>query len=197
MGDTVYCPCCGEDVPLNRIQRGDRIEFTCLYCGFPLSPEEPSPTKAETETEPAPEVKKFRQVLVADDSKFTRKIIHDLLLEEKLAETVLSFENGLELSLSYVKLAEEKNQADIAIIDINMPVMDGIAAAQNIREIEENNNLPHIPIIFFSAMKADESLKSQMEKLSPANYVNKSTDPDPDRLAERIEQIFSYLKKTR
>jgi len=47
--------------------------------------------------------------------------------------------------------------------------------------------------MFFSAEKADENLRKQMENLDPANYVNKGSDPDPDKLVSRVESLISYL----
>ncbi len=192
MQETKYCLCCGEEVQFHRIQREGRTEFTCIYCGFPLSADN-EPFLTIKETNPRSEEKKFKQVLVADDSKFTRKIIQDLLIEKKLSDKVLAFENGLELTSAFAKLAAEKKNIDAVVLDINMPVMDGLTAARIIRSIESQNNVPHIPITFFSSVKADDNLRAQMETLAPANYVNKGTDPDPDKLAERVEQLFSYF----
>ncbi len=196
MEKTKYCLCCGEKVQFNRIERGNRTEFTCIYCGFPLSADD-EPALTVEKTTSSPEEKKFGLVLVADDSKFTRKIIQDLLIEKKLADNVLAFENGLELTSAFARLITEKKPVDAAIIDINMPVMDGLTAARIIRGIESQNNFPHVPITFFSSVKADDDLRTQMEMLAPANYVNKGTDPDPDKLAERVEQLFSYFMQTK
>jgi len=192
MDETKYCLCCGEEVRFNRIERNERIELTCVYCGFLLSVEDEA---LLTIQEPISTLRQDRlhHVLVADDSKFTRKIIEDLLIEKKIADEVLTFENGLELTSAFAKLIAEKVPIDVAIIDINMPVMDGLTAAKIIRSIESQNNLPHIPIAFFSVVKADDNLRSQMEMLAPANYVNKGSDPDPDKLAERVEQLLSYF----
>jgi CheY-like chemotaxis protein len=196
MEETKYCPCCGEDVEFNRIQRDDRIEFTCIYCSFPLSSEDQSPLSDAVSGPPQGE-KIFKKIIVADDSKLTRKIIHDLLIDEKLADDVLTYENGQELTTAFTKLVEEKAQIDLVILDINMPVMDGIAAAEAIRTFEAQNKIPPIPIIFFSAIKADNDLLTKMQELSPANYVNKSSDPDPDKLAERIQQILLHYQQTK
>ncbi len=196
MQETKYCLCYGEEVQFIRIQREGRTEFTCIYCGFPLSTDN-EPLLSIKEAKPPSEGRKFRQVLVADDSKFTRKIIQDLLIEKKLSDKVLAFENGLELTSAFAKLAAEKKNIDAVVLDINMPVMDGITAARIIRSIESQNNIPHIQIMFFSSVKADDNLKAQMETLAPSNYVNKGTDPDPDKLAERVELLFSYFIQTK
>ncbi len=188
-----YCLCCGEEVHVDRVERNERIELVCGFCGFLLGVaddenlltiQDPSSTTASN---------RMHYILVTDDSKFTRRIIKDLLLEKKLANEVLDFENGLELTSAFAKMVAEKKQVDVAIIDINMPVMDGLTAAKIIRSIESQNSLPRMPIAFFSAVKADDNLRNQMEMLAPANYVNKGSDPDPDKLAERVEHLLTYF----
>jgi CheY-like chemotaxis protein len=207
MEETRYCLCCGEEVAFNRVEREGKVEFTCMFCGFPLSFEEktivPMQNIAEEVTQkPAARAPaqtaggggQLRYILMADDSKFTRKIIKDLLVEKKLANEILDFENGLELTSAFAKLITEGKAADAAIIlDINMPVMDGISAAKFIRNIESERGLPHIPIAFFSSVKADDNLRNTLAELAPANYVNKASDPNPDKLAERVEQLLTYF----
>ena len=206
MGETRYCLCCGEEVTFNRVERDGKVELNCMFCGFPLSFEEKTLVPIQnTAEEPAqrPAAKEpvrahceaqLRYILMADDSKFTRKIIKDLLVEKKLANEILDFENGLELTSAFAKLITEGKAGDAAIIlDINMPVMDGISAAKFIRNIESERGLPHIPIAFFSSVKADDNLRNTLAELAPANYVNKASDPNPDKLAERVEQLLTYF----
>jgi CheY-like chemotaxis protein len=133
--------------------------------------------------------------LVADDSRYTRKIIEALLKEKNYSSHVMAFETGLELLTAYSKLLSEKKLIDIAIIDLNMPVMDGLTAARMIRALESRNNTPGVPIVFFSAEKCGQDLKQQMENMEPANYVNKGSDPDPDKLTQRIEFLLAYLSE--
>lgn len=192
MDETKYCLCCGEEVRFNRIERNERIEMTCVYCGFLLSFEDAALLTIQKPTSTTWS-DRLQRILVADDSKFTRKIIRDLLVEKNIANEVMTFENGLELTSAFAKLVTEKKPVDVAIIDINMPVMDGLTAAKTIRSIESQNNLPHIPIAFFSVIKADDNLRNQMNMMAPANYVNKGSDPDPDKLAERVEHLLSYF----
>ncbi len=193
MDETRYCLCCGEDVRINRIERNDRIELTCVYCGFLISVEDEQVLTVEEPSANAKHDDRLHHILVTDDSKFTRKIIIDLITEKKLADEVMEFENGLQLTAAFAKLVAEKKLVDVAIIDINMPVMDGITAAKIIRSIESQYSIPRIPIAFFSSVKADEELRNQMEMLAPANYVNKGSDPDPDKLAERVEKLLSHF----
>jgi CheY-like chemotaxis protein len=192
MDETRYCLCCGEEVRFNRIERNERFELTCTFCGFLLSVEDEPLLSMQAPTS-ATWSDRLQRILVADDSRFTRKIIQDLLVEKSIADEVLTFENGLELTSAFARLVSERKPIDVAIIDINMPVMDGLTAAKTIRSIESQNNLPNVPIAFFSVVKADDNLRNQMEMLAPANYVNKGSDPDPDKLAERVGQLLSYF----
>jgi CheY-like chemotaxis protein len=184
MGDTKYCLCCNEEVPFSTVERNERIEVTCIYCGFTLD--------VQKLWEPKTAVEKG-YALITDDSKYTRKIIEDLLKEKKFSDKALSFENGMELISAYSKILKDKKQVDIAIIDLNMPVMDGLTAARMIRSLETQNKSRPVPIIFFSAEKADDNLKKQIESLEPANYMNKGADPNPDSLAARVESLIAYL----
>jgi CheY-like chemotaxis protein len=184
MGDTKYCLCCNEEVPFSTFERNERIELTCIFCGFTLDVKKLYELQKPLEK---------GYVLISDDSKYTRKIIEDRLKEKKYSDNVLSFENGLELISAYSKLLKEKQPVDIAIIDLNMPVMDGLTAARTIRSLEAQNNNKAVPIIFFSAEKADDNFKKQMETLKPANYMNKGNDPNPEALASRVESLIAYL----
>ncbi|GAB4545291.1 MAG: hypothetical protein Fur0020_14400 [Thermodesulfovibrionia bacterium] len=175
------------------------MEYTCIYCGFPLSVDDtPLTVTIEDRQQPQPTREPPKRIeesyiLIAEDSKYTRKIIQDLLIERRFADHVLAFENGLELTTTYSRLIAEKKNVEVVILDINMPVMDGMTAAKTIRSIESQRRVPYVPIAFFSAVKADEELRTQMEMLSPANYLNKGSDPDPDKLAERVEKLISYF----
>jgi len=184
MGETRYCLCCNEEVPFSTVTRNERIEVTCIYCGFTLD--------VKIMQEPQKPAEKGH-ALIADDSKYTRKIIEELLKEKKYSENVQSFENGLMLISAYSKLLNEKQRVDIAIVDLNMPVMDGLTAVRMMRADEARYGSRAVPIIFFSAEKADDNLKKQMEILGNANYMNKGSDPDPDALAARVEMLISHL----
>jgi CheY-like chemotaxis protein len=184
MSDTRYCLCCGEDVPFSTVERNERRESICDFCGFTLDVQK---------LYDAQEVQSEGYALIAEDSQYTRKIIEGVLIEKKVSAFVNSFENGLALITEYAKLLPTKSPVDIAIIDLNMPVMDGLTAARTMRELEKQHKAHVVPIVFFSAHKADENLRQQMEALKPAFYVNKGSDPDPDKLASRVEYLVGYI----
>lgn len=183
MADNKYCLCCGDMVPYNFVERHERRELTCAYCGFTLDVQELWEPSDVSEG----------HVLIAEDSKYVRDVIADVLKTKNFSSNVMAFENGLELITAFSKLVSEKGAVVMAIIDLNMPVMDGITAARTIRAIEAQHKVSATPIVFFSASKADDALKAHLELLSPASYMNKGSDPDPDKLAERVEQLVGYL----
>ncbi|MBE0427276.1 MAG: response regulator [Nitrospirae bacterium] len=184
MKDTKYCICCDEQVQFSVIEKHEKIEVKCAYCGFLLDVQKLSELKKNVEE---------GYTLVADDSKYTRRIIEDILKDNKFSGYVESFENGASLVSAYSKLLFEKKPVYVTIIDLNMPVMDGLTTAMTIRTIEAQKNVSRVPIVFFSGVKADEELKRKLEELSPAVYMNKSTDPDPDKLAKRVEELLRYI----
>lgn len=79
------------------------------------------------------------RVLVVDDSGFMRRRVADMLREDKEIEIVGQAANGLEA----VRLAAQL-KPDVVTMDVEMPVMDGIAATRRImREAP-------VPILMFS-----------------------------------------------
>jgi len=181
-----YCLCCGEDVPYNVVVRNERRELTCSYCGFTLDIENLwEDTKSSINT----------YALIAEDSKFTRTMLKELILKKSLASDVIAVTNGLELISEYSKLLKNNIRTGFAIIDLNMPVMDGLTAARTLRAIEERDSIIKVPIVFFSGVKADEGLRRQMELLAPANYVNKGADSDPENLVKRMLGLLNFISQ--
>ena len=187
MENMKYCLCCGEEVPFNVIERQEKRESQCVYCGFILDVQKLWEFDEDTEKGYA---------LVVDDSKYTRKIIEDILKENNFSAHVESLENGAALISTYSKLISENKPVDLAIIDLNMPVMDGLTAASTLRTLEMQKKIDKVPIVFFSSEKADEHLKKRLQEFTPAIYVNKTNDPDPDKLAKRVEELVSYVLAT-
>jgi CheY-like chemotaxis protein len=183
MADTKYCLCCGVDVPCNYVERDDRREITCAYCGFTLDIEKSGKSSNVREG----------YVLITDDSKNVRDIIVDALKATNIYKNIMTFENGLELTTSFSYLVSRNSPIDVAIIDVVMPIMDGFTAAKTLRAIESQHKISATPIIFFSAVQADDSFRAKMELLSPAIYLNKGADPDPDSLSRRVEQLVGLL----
>ncbi|NOZ25723.1 MAG: response regulator [Nitrospirae bacterium] len=181
-----YCLCCGEEVPYNTVIRNERRELTCAFCGFILDADR----LWEERKRPA-----GTYALIAEDSKFTRTLLRELILKKSLSKEVIAVSNGLELVSEYSKLLSHNASVRFIIIDLNMPVMDGLTAARTVRTLEEKRRMKKVPIVFFSAIKADKNLKRQMELLAPAHYVNKGADSDTKLLARRVEGLLNFISQ--
>lgn len=183
MAEDKYCICCGENVPVNTITRDGNLELTCLYCGFVVDVAKRRPVVPRT----------LECVLTADDSASTRELLKGLLVARRLAKTVLAVENGQACVAEFTKQVAEGKAPSLVILDLEMPVMDGVAAARIVRAVEAKFQSVKTPILFFSARKCDEALKRQLELLEPASYVNKGAGGDPAQLIERVSQLISRL----
>lgn len=77
--------------------------------------------------------------LIADDNAFSRKLLETYLWGEDVE--VVTVENGYQL----VETAS-KSRFDIIFLDIHMPELDGIAAAEKIRKSGKNKNTPLVSV---------------------------------------------------
>jgi CheY-like chemotaxis protein/anti-sigma regulatory factor (Ser/Thr protein kinase) len=98
---------------------------------------EPAPADAGAAEHPA-------RILIVDDNANNRLVL-EALLDHVGAETQ-SAENGQEALDAW-----RASDFDAIIMDMQMPVMDGLAATRAIREAERREGLRRTPIIFVSA----------------------------------------------
>ena len=86
----------------------------------------------------------------------------------------------------------KENDVDIVLMDIQMPVMDGYAAAKQIRELEAHNGKQErIPIIALTA----HALESYREKSYSSGMDDCLTKPiNPRDLYQLVHQLTSAKK---
>ena len=89
--------------------------------------------------------KVYGHVLVAEDNLTNQKVIGYLL--KKLHVQVNIVDNGQEA----VDAITGGMRPDLLLMDMQMPVLDGIQATQRIRQMEKDASLPHLPIIALTA----------------------------------------------
>lgn len=106
------------------------------------------------------------KVLVAEDNIINQKLIRRTL--EDLSLTVSVAANGLEA------FEKRKNgDFDLIFMDIQMPVLDGVEATQEILDYEEDFDRPHVPIIALTA----NALKGDRERFMEAGMDEYTTKP--------------------
>ncbi len=122
-------------------------------------------------------------ILLAEDNKMNQKVAVNML--EKLGHTITVAQNG--------KVAVElyaKGEFDIILMDGQMPVMDGLEATQQIREIEKEKNT-HIPIIALTA----NAMKGDRERFLASGMDDFTTKPIKRKaLEDAILNSSSALK---
>lgn len=123
-------------------------------------------------------------ILVVDDIAETRDNIKRLLYFEPDMEVIGEAENG-EVAL---RLAE-KLLPDILLMDINMPVLDGISATEQIAMA-----VPGAGIIIMSVQGEQEYLKKAM-MAGAREYMIKPFSSD--ELAQTIRRVYDFEKKRR
>ena len=125
-------------------------------------------------------VSQFLNILLAEDNHVNQKLAVRLL--EKRGHTVTVVDNGSEAAI-----ALEKRAFDLVLMDVQMPVMDGITATTVIRERELQSGL-HQPIVAMTAlvMKGDRErcLAAKMD-----GYLSKPIRPvELDAVLEEYAQ---------
>ena len=119
-----------------------------------------------------------KSVLIVEDETRIRFLMRDYLTREKY--TVYEAENGLK-ALEIFK----NNTVDLIILDIMMPVMDGLTTLKKIREVST------VPIIILTA-KSQEEDKLQGYEYGADDYMTKPFSPKV-----LIAKTKALLKRTR
>lgn len=133
------------------------------------------------------------KIFIADDTEETRNVIKKILnLEKDVFQLVGEAANGEEV-LREIK----KNMPDIILMDINMPVMNGLEATEQITAL-----YPQVIVIIMSVQAESEYLKKAMFNgakeyiIKPFNYdmlistIRNTYDKYKER-AKKLESIES------
>jgi DNA-binding NarL/FixJ family response regulator len=117
---------------------------------------------------------------IADDQQLFLRSLVTLVNTFKRFRVITDALNGEEL---IKKLETGAEKPDIILLDVNMPVMDGVATAQRIAE-----KFPAIKLVALS-MKDDDTTVISMLKAGCCAYLLK--DIHPDELEKALEEINS------
>ncbi len=112
------------------------------------------------------------KVLVVDDNTDLRKLYKLFMSDFEVFEA----SNGKEAVEIY-----EKNSPDIVIMDIKMPVMNGIEATKKIKEINKNAKV-------IGATAYHDKYADEMMKLGVLEVIKK-----PFKMRELVEKIKKYV----
>jgi DNA-binding NarL/FixJ family response regulator len=122
----------------------------------------------------------IKYIAIADDHAMFRKTLAVLINLFPDYKVLFDAPNGKE----FINQLNPEQLPDIALLDINMPVMDGYATAAWLHE-----NYPSLKILVLSTME-DETSIIKMIKCGAKGYVLK--DADPSELKFSFDEILTH-----
>lgn len=105
------------------------------------------------------------KILIADDHKIVIDGIKSLLTEESSFRVVGEVDNGQQV-LEFIK----ENEVDVFLVDVTMPVMNGIETTKALKEV-----LPEAKILALT-MHEDPQYFKKMVEAGASGYILKNTD---------------------
>ena len=124
-----------------------------------------------TPTNPIPDPIK---VIIADDHVLYRAGVKTALSAKSDVKVIAEADNGSHL-LNLLRMV----QADVILLDIQMPIMDGIATLPEIKKIAPNTK------VIMLTMMEDHSMVTKLMELGANSYLAKTSD---------IEMIYEAIK---
>lgn len=121
-----------------------------------------------------------KQILVVDDELSIRMLLENFLSDEY---QVVTKDNGYE-AMTWFK---EGNRADLVLVDIDMPMVNGYELTENIRK---QPGMEKVPVIMLSSkQKSADRIRSFTAGAD--DYLQKPFNPE--ELMVRIHAIFRRL----
>ena len=144
--------------------------------------EAPEPEPAPAEESPDERVLAGKRVLMAEDVEQNAEILADLLeMEDMLSEHAANGQLAVDM---FAKSPE--GYYDVILMDVRMPVMDGLSATRAIRALERPD-AKTIPIIAMTANVFDEDVERSLQAGMNAHL---SKPVEPERLYETMAKLI-------
>ncbi len=124
-------------------------------------------------------------VLVDDDPPFL-KIAASLLRDSGMEVVEISSGRGL------IDFVSSGNTADLVLLDIMMPHMDGFETLEALRNLEKEKDLPELPVIMLTG-DDDKASEARGFSMGIRDFVRKPFEIDV--LIPRIENVLSSVKQ--
>lgn len=142
-----------------------------------IAPNVVSAERTRREHQPTVERRPRLRVLLAEDNPVNRKLATALL--EKRGHAVLAAENGREAMVIL-----ERENADVVLMDLQMPIMDGFEAIRAIRAKEQRSG-DHLPIVALTA-HAMQGDRERCLEAGADDYVKKPI---------HTEELFAAIER--
>ncbi len=118
----------------------------------------------------------MKKILLVDDSTSIRNILKGSLVHMYQVIEAADGKDALQLA--------DKESADMVLLDVNMPIMDGISTLGHLKEHPHYKN---VPIIMLTTETKDE-LRQEAKQKGAAGWIIKPCQPE--KLLSVISQIL-------
>jgi two-component system chemotaxis response regulator CheY len=120
------------------------------------------------------------KILLVDDEAHIRKFV-GLLLKQLGSPTIIEAGNGKDAIEFFTK-----ERPDLVLLDVNMPILDGIGTLKAIMEVD-----PEAVVIMLTSLSSRQMIE-QAAELGASNYIRKDTPKDElmKSLQETIDACF-------
>lgn len=119
-------------------------------------------------------------ILLVDDEAHIRKFV-GLILRQLGVTKLTEASNGAEALIAF-----ERDQPEVVLLDVNMPVMDGLETLNRLKAID-----PDCVVIMLTSLTNRQTIEAALEA-GATNYLRKDTPKEEiaKALEETIEACF-------
>jgi CheY-like chemotaxis protein/HPt (histidine-containing phosphotransfer) domain-containing protein len=168
------------------------------------------PKKVQKESEPKSQTgqKHYQfndtRILLAEDNEVNQQLMKNILKQSGIHVEIVN--NG-QAAIDNIKdvLEKKKHLYDLILMDLQMPVMDGLSASHAIRELVEKYQKPEIPIIAITAHTSAHS-REKCSRFGMVDFMPKPIDPEKcleilsqwvhsDKISHKQTHLVSSEKK--
>ena len=96
-------------------------------------------------------------ILIVDDNPINVKVLAAVV--RKLNHTFATARNGLEAVQLYQNSLETQRPFDFVFMDISMPIVNGLEATRQIRQLEEDYGATRCKVVVLTGLSAEASLR--------------------------------------
>jgi DNA-binding NarL/FixJ family response regulator len=126
------------------------------------------------------------RIVLADDHTVVRQGFRSLLQEDKSIDVVGEAENGQE-----AVLVAKKTLPDVVILDISMPILNGVQAARQIRKFN-----PKVKVLILSMHKDEEYVREVFQAGAMGYILKQTTGQDLINAIKEVNRGNAYLSPT-
>lgn len=131
-------------------------------------------------------------ILLVEDNEEDAFLIKEAMEEQEFLEEVNHVVNG-EQAIQFLmkeKPFEGVKTPDLILMDINMPVMDGLEALGKIKLMEA---VKHIPVLILTTSSRKEDILKAYKKQSSSYIVKPDDIYELDTIAETIKNYWNNI----